>query len=64
MNFYFTYWNLGYHEAFFTNFSFTWWNLGYHGACSRIFLSHGGILEKDARCGGRLFSYISQRVFT
>jgi hypothetical protein len=48
----------------FANFSFTWWNLGYHGAFSRIFLSHGGILKTDARCGGRHFSYISQRVFT
>jgi hypothetical protein len=79
-NFSFTWWNLGYYGAFswiflshggisaitepFTNFSFTWWNLGYHGAFSRMFLSHGGILKRDARCGGRLFSYISQRVFT
>jgi hypothetical protein len=51
-------------QSLFTNFSFSWWNLGYHGAFSRISLSHGGILKKDARCGGRLFSYISQSVFT
>jgi hypothetical protein len=63
-NFSFAWWNIGYHGAFSRNFSFTWWNLGYHGAFSRNFLSHDGILKKDARCGGRLFSYISQRVFT
>jgi hypothetical protein len=51
-------------RSLFTNFSFTRWNFGYHGAFSRTFLSHGGILRKNARYGGRLFSYKSQRVFT
>jgi hypothetical protein len=47
------------HEIFFFHDGI----LGYHGAFSRIFLSHDGI-SKNARFGGRLFSYISQRVFT
>jgi hypothetical protein len=42
-------------QSLFTNFSFTWWNLGYHGDFSRIFLSHDGILKKDARCGEESF---------
>jgi hypothetical protein len=66
-------------QSLFTNFSFTWWNLGYLGAFSRISLSHDGISAisepfhefffhmmefSKARFGGRLFSYISQRIFT
>jgi hypothetical protein len=63
-------------QSLFTNFSFTRWNSGYHGAFSRTFLSHDGILaikepsresqlnSQNARFVGRLFSYISQRVFT
>jgi hypothetical protein len=50
-------------RSLFTNFSFTQWNSGYHEAFSRIFLSHSGI-HKMHDLGGRLFSYISQRVFT
>jgi hypothetical protein len=61
-------------RSLFTNFSFTRWNFGYHEASLQIFLSHDGISaitqpftrwnSQNARFGGRLFSYISQRVFT
>jgi hypothetical protein len=50
-------------RSLFTNFSFTQWNSGYHEAFSQIFLSHSGI-HKMHDLGARLFSYISQRVFT
>jgi hypothetical protein len=63
----------------FTNFSFTRWNSGYHEAFHEFFLSHDRVLAitepftnfsftrwnaQDTWSGGRLFSYISQRVFT
>jgi hypothetical protein len=66
-------------RSLFTNFFFTRWNSGYHEVFSRISLSHDEILaitkpfheflfhrwnSQNARFGGRLFSYISQRVFT
>jgi hypothetical protein len=60
--------------SLFTNFSFSRWNSGYQEAFSRTFLFHDGILaikerftqynSQNARIGGRLFAYISQRVFT
>jgi hypothetical protein len=63
-NFSFTWWNFGYHGAF------SWIFLS-HGGISAItepfhefFFHMMEFLKEDARYGGRLFSYISQRVFT
>jgi hypothetical protein len=63
-NFSFSWWNLGYHGAFSRTF------LSHDGISAitepfhEFYISHDGILKKDARYGGRLFSYILQRVFT
>jgi hypothetical protein len=44
--------------------TFFWlWNSGYQGSFSRTF-SFTRWNSQNARFGGRLFSYISQRVFT
>jgi hypothetical protein len=54
----------GYHGAF-SNFSFTRWNFWLSRSLLKLFwiLCHDGI-HKTHKFGGRLFSYISQRVFT
>jgi hypothetical protein len=57
--------NSGYHEAFLTNFFlFSRWNSGYHKAFLTNFFSFFTMELWLSRFGGRLFSYISQRVFT
>jgi hypothetical protein len=42
-------------------FSFTRWNSVYHGAFHELFT---WLSPRDTWFGGKLFSYISQRVFT
>jgi hypothetical protein len=58
----------------FHEFSLSQWNLGYQGAFPRTFIFHDGTRlsrslftqwsSQNARIGGRIFSYILQRVFT
>jgi hypothetical protein len=77
-DFSFTRWNFNYHGAF-HDFSFTRWNFGCHRAFHDFFfhmmefrLSRSLLKpcrdtwwsSRDTWSGGRLFSYISQRVFT
>jgi hypothetical protein len=73
MNFSFTRWNLSYHEALFTNFSFTMESRLSQSPFHEFFFHNGNFSYHEAfhtmeftKCTiwGRLFSYISQRVFT